>query len=119
MSTDHYADLQILREVLTRELATVNQYEQLAAAANSSAVKALLEHLLYEEKEHIAELFALLEQLDRDQRAHFLLSGVTDKIANHDMTVLKNSHAAKDSSTEPKVWQPARLTVGSLLGQKQ
>ena len=94
----------IVREALVRELLTLNQYEEALASASDPAVKALLAHLLFEEKEHVAELVELLKKLDPDQLHHF-----------------EAGHAAGTSRTDahPLGRLAARTTVGSLLGLPQ
>lgn len=97
-------DLAIVRQTLVRELLTLNQYEESLDAASAPAVKALLAHLLFEEKEHVAELVELLKKLDPDQLHHF-----------------EAGHAAGTSRTDahPLGRLAARTTVGSLLGLPQ
>lgn len=90
-----------------RELETVNQYQEAHDAATHPAVKALMAHLLFEEKEHIAELTELLKRLDPDQSHHF-----------------EGGHAAAIGAGElerPKDAPPggSSPTVGSLLGLPQ
>ncbi len=97
-------DLAIVRQTLVRELLTLNQYEESLDAASAPAVKALLAHLLFEEKEHVAELVELLKKLDPDQLHH-----------------LETGHAAgiSGAQTNPQRDVGARATVGSLLGLPQ
>ena len=57
-------DLEMLREDLVGELQAINQYqEHVLSLDNEEAVKTL-EHILEEEKEHVAELLALIQDLD-------------------------------------------------------
>jgi rubrerythrin len=60
-------DLEILREDLVSELEAINQYhEHILALENEEAVTAL-EHIVAEEKEHVAELLRVIKSLDHVQ----------------------------------------------------
>jgi adenylate cyclase len=54
------SDLSLVRELLARELATVNHYAQLLNVARTPVLKAFLQRVISEEKEHIAEAAAVL-----------------------------------------------------------
>jgi rubrerythrin len=57
-------DLEMLREDLVSELQAINQYhEHILVLQNEEAVAAL-EHIVGEEKEHVAELLRLIQHLD-------------------------------------------------------
>jgi len=57
-------DLEMLREDLAGELQAINQYhEHILVLENEEAVTAL-EHIVGEEKEHVAELLKLIQNLD-------------------------------------------------------
>jgi rubrerythrin len=60
-------DLEMLREDLVSELQAINQYhEHILVLENEEAVTAL-EHIVQEEKEHVAELLKLIQNLDSVQ----------------------------------------------------
>jgi len=60
-------DLEILREDLIGELQAINQYqEHILDLENEEAVNTL-EHIIEEEKEHVAELLRLIRNLDPAQ----------------------------------------------------
>ena len=60
-------DLDMLREDLIAELQAINQYqEHILDLENEEAVNTL-EHIVKEEKEHVAELLKLIQNLDPDQ----------------------------------------------------
>lgn len=64
-------DLEMLREDLIGELQAINQYEgHILSLDNEEAVSAL-EHIVEEEKEHVAELLRLIENLDPGQAEKF------------------------------------------------
>lgn len=64
-------DVARVREVLARELDTINQYEAHARAARTPELRDFFLHLAAEEKEHVAEAVMLLGKLDAGQAAHF------------------------------------------------
>lgn len=64
-------DLDILREDLVAELQAINQYqEHILDLENEEAVNTL-EHIVEEEKEHVAELLRLIQKLDPAQAEKF------------------------------------------------
>lgn len=65
-------DVARIRQVLARELETINEYEAFAAASSDPEVRAFFLHLAAEEKEHVAEATQMLRMLDAGQDAHFL-----------------------------------------------
>jgi len=64
-------DLEMLREDLVSELQAINQYhEHILVLENEEAVTTL-EHIVEEEKEHVAELLKLIQNLDPVQASKF------------------------------------------------
>jgi len=64
-------DLEMLREDLVGELQAINQYqEHLEMLGNDEAVT-VLEHIVEEEKDHVAELVKLIQALDTVQAEKF------------------------------------------------
>ena len=64
-------DLDMLREDLIAELQAINQYqEHILDLENEQAVNTL-EHIVEEEKEHVAELLRLIQNLDPSQAEKF------------------------------------------------
>ena len=60
-------DLKMLRDDLIGELEAINQYEDhILELENEEAVN-ILEHIIDEEKEHVAELLRLIQNLDPAQ----------------------------------------------------
>ena len=102
-------DLELVRQVLARELDTINQYEQAAREAESELIRAFFRHLADEEKEHVGEAIALLHQLDPAQR---LRSGTADVRAEH--------FGGADARPAAQTTAPPRhtFTVGSLKRRK-
>lgn len=64
-------DIKNLREDLMGELKAVNDYQGHIDTAESEEVKKVLEHIRDDEKEHIAELTKLLQELDETQKEKF------------------------------------------------
>lgn len=64
-------DLDMLREDLISELQAISQYqEHILDLENEEAVNTL-EHIIEEEKEHVAELLRLIQNLDPVQAEKF------------------------------------------------
>lgn len=131
------SDIQILRLVVMREIATLNEYEDLLAAAGDDDVRRFLAHAIQEEKEHVAEAMQLLRGLDaqqdramaEDHSAHYGQDGPGARalamIATHAAAGVEPTPRADPASARsaagPQSPQPAQspvsLTVGSLRGQ--
>lgn len=61
---DAETDLEMIREDLIGELQAINQYQQhIETVENEDAIIAL-EHIIEEEKEHVAELLKVISSLD-------------------------------------------------------
>ena len=109
-------DISILRDILARELETINSYQNLLACAKSSEVREFIAHIIEEEKEHVAESMELIKELDPAQAAWFEEGSHWKKDS-----LLRNSthppkasitHADPDNRVSP-------FTVGSLRLSKQ
>jgi len=57
-------DLEMLREDLIGELQAINQYQEHILSLETEEAVTILEHIIEEEKEHVAELLALIQDLD-------------------------------------------------------
>jgi len=57
-------DLEMIREDLIGELQAINQYQQHIESLENEEVVTTLEHIMEEEKEHVAELLKILSVLD-------------------------------------------------------
>jgi rubrerythrin len=69
-------DLEMLREDLMGELEAINQYqEHIDSLDNEEAIR-VLEHIRDDEKEHVAELIKLIQQLDTTQMEKFKKEGL-------------------------------------------
>jgi rubrerythrin len=60
-------DKEILRLGMIAELDAVNLYEQLAAMATNTSIRAVLLDIAKEEKTHVGEFQAMLLKLDKEQ----------------------------------------------------
>jgi|SRR5829696_5312855 len=63
------SDLILLRDILAREISTINNYQSLLFQANTAEVATFISHILEEEKEHVAEAIELIKELDPNQAA--------------------------------------------------
>jgi len=64
-------DLEMLREDLIGELQAINQYEDHILNLENEGAVTTLEHIIEEEKEHVAELLKLIQNLDPVQADKF------------------------------------------------
>lgn len=103
-------DLAILRKALVRELETINHYQDLHDQASDPGVRQLMIHLMDEEKEHVAELTAMLRAHDPVQD-RFFGEEHSEAIAQGNLQAL--SHKPGGAATPAFT---GGLTVGSLMG---
>ena len=64
-------DLEMLREDLVGELQAINQYHGHILILENEEAATALEHIIEEEKEHVAELLKLIQNLDPVQADKF------------------------------------------------
>jgi rubrerythrin len=64
-------DLDMLREDLVGELQAINQYQVHILSLENEEAATALEHIIEEEKEHVAELLRLIRNLDPVQADKF------------------------------------------------
>jgi len=64
-------DLAMLRDDLVAELQAINQYQEHLESLDSEEALAALEHIIADEKEHVAELVKLIQVLDPVQAEKF------------------------------------------------
>jgi rubrerythrin len=64
-------DLEMLREDLVSELQAINQYHGHVLVLDNEEAVTTLEHIIEEEKEHVAELVRLIQKLDPVQSDKF------------------------------------------------
>ena len=64
-------DLAMLREDLIGELQAINQYQEHILDLENDEATTTLEHIVEEEKEHVAELLRLIQNLDPAQAEKF------------------------------------------------
>ena len=57
-------DLVVLREILQRELETINAYEKMLERVSDPALREIIDHVTDEEREHVSEMYQLI--MDRD-----------------------------------------------------
>lgn len=110
-------DLAVIRKALVRELETINHYQELHDQASEPGVRALMLHLMDEEKEHVAELTAMLRAHDPVQDRTFREEH-SAAIAEGNLAALahKPGTAAATTPAHAPTWTGG-LTVGSLMGQ--
>ncbi len=97
----------ILRDILVREIETINVYQRMAAETNSPDVAGFLRHIIEEEKEHVAEALELIKRYDPSQ-AGLLASGRDWRHSSE--TVAKHSAAPQEDASLTR----QTFTVGPL-----
>jgi uncharacterized protein len=120
-------DLEIIRRTIARELETISQYEQDAAAATDARVRTFLAHLAHEEKEHVAEGMAMLGLLDPRQAelaekgAHFLDAETAEEAETEPTPAAVGKPPAEpEPPPVPALFHGAGgLTVGNLKRQRR
>jgi rubrerythrin len=120
------SDQELARSIrlnIESELDAINLYAAHIEASDNEEAKAILRHIMDEEKEHMALFNELLKRLDPEQRKHaeeapekyrLIVSGAPEEVVE---AVGKGGHAALALAEEPAV--PKKLTVGSLTGAKR
>lgn len=107
-------DVRLLRAVLARELETINEYEQMADEAEDPHIREFFLHLAKEEKEHVGEAMALINERDPDQKREL----------DEADTRFEHFSGADTSASPPATPSagsavgPPRFTVGSLRGMR-
>ena len=71
IDSDIELDLEMLREDLVGELEAINQYQEHIETLENEDAIVVLEHIRDDEKEHVAELVKLIQQLDSVQAEKF------------------------------------------------
>ena len=69
-------NLKNLREDLMGELGAINQYQEHIDEVDDEEIKKVLTHVMNDEKEHVAELTKLLQQIDATQKEKFEKEGL-------------------------------------------
>ena len=62
-------DLVVLREILQRELETINAYEKMLERVSDPELRTIIDHVTDEEREHVAEMYYLIMARDPKQQA--------------------------------------------------
>ena len=64
-------DLALLREDLISELEAINQYQDHIADMENDEAAKVLEHIISDERGHVAELMKIIQELDPKQAEKF------------------------------------------------
>jgi rubrerythrin len=99
-------DVVLLRDILARELETINNYQSLLERARTNDVIEFISHIIDEEKEHVAEAMELINRIDPKQAARFGAGAHYRSDTSQDAT----------SSTDDK--GSTHFTVGSLRNSR-
>lgn len=125
-------DLRVLREILQRELETINAYERMLERVSDPALRKIIEHVTDEEREHVSEMYELIVERDaaqaaRAQKSHAQLIGMA--LLPSDGTaaasaglgtelIISPSRATPSSTpTPPAIFPDGDWSVGTLKGR--
>lgn len=106
MPDDRRAAEDIIRDLLVRELETVNVYLDMVARAKTPAVRALIADIAEQEKHHIAEAVDLLARFDAGQAEALVRAGVA---------IRRDEPSA--ASTVEAVYEPSGLSAAVEPGE--
>lgn len=65
------SDIHLLRDALKSELSAINLYSKMVIGARTEKVKAYLNRFIVEEKQHVAAITKLINEIDQDQKDRF------------------------------------------------
>ena len=68
--------LKMLREDLIGELEAINQYQEHIDIVNNEEAKRVWEHIMNDEKEHVAELVKYIRKVDLKEEEKFQKEGL-------------------------------------------
>jgi rubrerythrin len=109
LMNDTEEDLMLVRDILAREIETINTYQRLLDRAQTEVVKTFLRHITEEEKEHVAEAVELIKQFDQSQAA------LLGKAGHWRETPAEINGGGIATQGQPSSFQATKsLTVGSL-----
>lgn len=64
-------DILILRDALKSELDALNLYEKMLVGVRTEKAKAYLKKFIEEEKQHVAAITKLINEIDKEQKSKF------------------------------------------------
>jgi hypothetical protein len=104
-------DLMLVRNILAREIETINTYQRLLSSAQTEEVKTFLLHITEEEKEHVAEAMELIMRFDQSQAA---LLGAADHWRGPDKAATAQLQTTTFHEQSTSLKANRSFTVGSL-----
>ncbi len=100
----------LIRELLVRELETVNVYTEMLASARTPEVRALIAEVTAQEKHHIAEAADMLARYDTGQAAALARAGIA--IAREEP-----AKTAETAETVLAAYEPSGVTAAVESGE--
>jgi hypothetical protein len=115
-------DLLVLREILQRELETINAYERMLARVSDPLLRQIIEHVTDEEREHVSEMYELIMERDPQQRVRSengrqqIADMTSGKSADGAAHVAAGAAAAGITALDSSetIWPDGAWSVGSL-----
>ena len=103
-------DLVVLREILQRELETINAYEKMLERVSDPALREIIDHVTDEEREHVAEMYHLI--MDRDPKQRLRSTESLAQLSR--MSLITGDGAATVAGTERDAAAAAGLSGQSI-----
>ena len=109
-------DVQVLREILQRELETINAYERMLERLKDPKLRELVAHVTDEEREHVAEMYELIRRYDpaQEERGQRALSHLAQVLEAQAPTSPATAAAGPPPGEPPVVFPDGTFSVGSL-----
>lgn len=105
----------LIRELLMRELDTVNVYSTMVSQARTPTVRALIAEITAQEKHHIAEAVDLLARYDASQSEALAAAGIAvhapPSEADGERSSEEASAAVSEGSTASAIFEPSGVSV--------
>ncbi|HNN96388.1 MAG TPA: ferritin-like domain-containing protein [Pseudomonadota bacterium] len=108
-------DLVVLREILQRELETINAYERMLSRIADPNLRQIIEHVTDEEREHVAEMYELI--MERDERQRLRAADGRAQLAGMSLVSAHPSHPSQETAASVAGLGDKALISGEHPGQ--
>jgi len=119
MPDDSLNDQPLIRDLIARELETINNYADLMRRSESDEARLFFKHVLDEEKEHISDGLSILRQLDPEQASILDKGGHAASLKQEGISIPVLAGNSETREKSLPVERRNSFTVGSLKGLPQ